>query len=58
MVSDFVGVVILRSVCFLTGESSLGFFSGFGRLLYPSGSGLVGVMFRSELEAVEKRQTE
>lgn len=58
MASDFVGVVNLRSVCFLTGESILGVFSGFGRLLSPSGSGLVGFMFRSDWEAVEKRKTE
>lgn len=48
MMSDFLGVVNLRSVSFLTADSILWMVSVFGGLLSPSGSGLVGFEFRSE----------
>lgn len=48
MVSDFVGVVNLRSVSFFAGDSILSAMSVFRGLLSPSGSGLVGFVFRSE----------
>lgn len=48
MASGFVGVVNLRSASFLAGDSILGVLSILGGLLSPSGSGLVGFVFRSE----------
>lgn len=54
MTSDFVGVVNLRSISFLAGDSILWVLSVFGGLLSPSGSGLVGFVFRSESGAEEK----
>lgn len=51
MASDFVGVVNRRSVSFLAGDSILCVLYDFGGLLSPSGSGLVGFVFRSEWEA-------
>lgn len=51
MTSDFVGVVNLQSESFLSGDSILSAFSVVGGLLCPSGSGLVGFVFRAEREA-------
>lgn len=48
MASGFVGVVNLRSASFLAGDSILRVLSILGGLLSPSGSGLVGFVFRSE----------
>lgn len=47
IMSDFEGVVRLRSVSFLAGESILSVLSVFKGLLSPSGSGLTGFVFRT-----------
>lgn len=56
MTSGFVGVVNLRFVSFLAGDSILRVLSFFRGLLSPSGSGLVGFVISSEWGAVQRQR--